>query len=84
MTSNISSCGSLKPISGYDGQTRLNLVRNPNYNARTDSRKARESNPDRFEFTVNTNIDDIYNKIGAGTWRTRTRPRRRRCSASTR
>ena len=63
---NVSSCGSLKPISGYDGQTRLNLVRNPNYNARTDSRKARESNPDRFEFTVNTNIDDIYNKIEAG------------------
>ena len=63
---NASSCGSLKPISGYDGQTRLNLVRNPNYNARTDSRKARESNPDRFEFTVNTNIDDIYNKIEAG------------------
>ena len=63
---NISSCGSMKPISGYDGQTRLNLVRNPNYNARTDSRKARESNPDRFEFTVNTNIDDIYNKIGSG------------------
>ncbi len=62
----ISSCKSLKPISGYDGQTRLNLVRNPNYNARTDSRKARESNPDRFEFTVDTNIDDIYNKIGAG------------------
>jgi peptide/nickel transport system substrate-binding protein len=62
----ISSCKSLKPISGYDGQTRLNLVRNPNYNARTDSRKARESNPDRFEFMVNTNIDDIYNKIGAG------------------
>ena len=62
----ISSCKSLKPISGYDGQTRLNLVRNPNYSARTDSRKARESNPDRFEFTVDTNIDDIYNKISAG------------------
>jgi peptide/nickel transport system substrate-binding protein len=62
----ISSCGAMKPISGYDGQTRLNLVRNPNYNARTDSRKARESNPDRFEFIVNSNIDDIYNKIGRG------------------
>ena len=62
----ISSCKTLKPISGYDGQTTLTLVRNPNYNARTDSRKARESNPDRFEFTVDTNIDDIYNKIAAG------------------
>src|SRR5688500_14103732 len=63
---NVSSCASLKPISGYDGQTRLNLVRNPNYNARTDSRKARENNPDRFEFNVNSNIDDLYNKIGRG------------------
>ena len=41
----ISSCKSLKPISGYDGQTRLNLVRNPNYNARTDSRKATGEQP---------------------------------------
>ena len=63
---NISSCKSMKPISGFDGQTKLTLVRNPNYNVRTDSRKARESNPDRFEFIVNSNIDDIYNKIGAG------------------
>ena len=62
----ISSCKSLRPISGYDGKTSLTLVRNPNYRASTDSRKARESNPDRFEFTVDTNIDDIYNKIAAG------------------
>jgi peptide/nickel transport system substrate-binding protein len=62
----ISSCKTLKPISGYDGKTSLTLVRNPNYRASTDSKKARESNPDRFEFTVDTNIDDIYNKIGAG------------------
>jgi len=62
----ISSCKSMKPISGFDGQTKLILVRNPNYNATTDSRKARENNPDRYEFLVNSNIDDIYNKIGAG------------------
>jgi peptide/nickel transport system substrate-binding protein len=62
----ISSCNSLKPISGYDGKTSLKLVRNPNYRASTDSRKSRESNPDGFEFTIDTNIDDIYNRIGAG------------------
>lgn len=62
----ISSCKTLKPISGYDGKTSLTLVRNPNYKASTDSRKARENNPDSFEFTVDTNIDDIYNKVGAG------------------
>jgi ABC-type transport system substrate-binding protein len=47
-------------------ETELTLVRNPNYNPATDSRKARENNPDRFEFVVNTNVDDIYNKIAAG------------------
>jgi peptide/nickel transport system substrate-binding protein len=62
----ISSCKSMQPISGYDGQTSLTLVRNPNYKASTDSKKARENNPDSFEFTVNTNIDDIYNKVAAG------------------
>jgi peptide/nickel transport system substrate-binding protein len=62
----IGSCGAMKPISGYDGKTKLTFVRNPNYKASTDSRKARENNPDRFEFTVDTNLDDIYNKIAAG------------------
>lgn len=65
---NASSCSSLKPYSGYDGAngTHLILVRNPNYNAATDSRAARENNPDRFEFTINSNSDDIYNKVQAG------------------
>ncbi len=63
---NISSCGAMQPISGYDGKTKMTFVRNPNYNAKTDSRKARENNPDRFEFLVDTNLDDIYAKIAAG------------------
>ena len=63
---NIGSCGAMKPISGYNGTTSLTLVRNPNYRPSTDSRKARSNNVDRFEFTVNTNIDDIYNKVAAG------------------
>ena len=46
----IKSCDAMKPISGYDGKTSLVLVRNPTYNARTDSPKARENNPDRFVF----------------------------------
>jgi peptide/nickel transport system substrate-binding protein len=61
----ISSCAGIKPLSGIS-ETELNLVRNPNYNAATDSKKARESLPDRFEFVVNTNADDIFNKIAAG------------------
>ncbi len=63
---NISSCGAMRPISGYNGTTSLNLVRNPNYRQSTDTRKARSNNVDRFEFTVNTNIDDIYNQVAAG------------------
>ena len=62
----ISSCTALKPFSGFDGQTKMNLVRNPNYNAATDSKAARENNPDRFEFVVNSNADDIYNRIKNG------------------
>src|SRR5262249_6004305 len=30
------------------------------------SRKARENNPDSYVFSVDSNIDDIYNKVGAG------------------
>ena len=60
-----SSCSALKPVSGFS-ETQLTLVRNPNYKASTDSKAARENNPDRFEFLVNTNLDDIYNKVARG------------------
>jgi peptide/nickel transport system substrate-binding protein len=59
------SCSAIKPASGYDGEAKMVLVRNPNYSAATDSKAARENNPDRFEFTVNSNADDIYNKVQA-------------------
>jgi peptide/nickel transport system substrate-binding protein len=61
-----SSCAKLKPMSGYDGQTHLFLVRNPNYDAATDSKAARENLPDRFEFRVDANINDIVQKVEAG------------------
>jgi peptide/nickel transport system substrate-binding protein len=60
-----SSCSALQPMSGYDGQTNLTLVRNPNYDPKTES-TGRESLPDSFVFSVDTNTDDIYNKIKAG------------------
>ena len=62
---NVSSCGAIKAMSGIS-ETELTLVRNPTYNAATDSKAARENTPDRFEFVVNTNVDDIYNKIASG------------------
>ena len=61
-----SSCRTLKAFSGYDGQTRLSLVRNPDYDASTDSADARQNLPDAFEFTINANPDDIFAKIQAG------------------
>jgi len=61
-----SSCNTIKPASGFDGQTIYDLVRNPNYNPATDSKAARESFPDEVRFIVNASADDIYNKIDAG------------------
>jgi len=60
-----SSCGKLKPVEGFDGQTVLDLVRNPSYDAKTDTKAARENFPDEFQFLVNSSADDIHNKIQA-------------------
>jgi len=62
----ISSCGSQKPISGFNPNRGLTLVRNPSYDPATDNTEFRQSNPDRFEITVNTNLDNIFDKIGRG------------------
>ena len=66
---NASSCDTIKAsggISGFDGEKVLDLVRNPAYNPATDSKAARENLPDEFTFTVNSNADDIYAKVGRG------------------
>ena len=49
------SCRSLEPMRGIS-PTELTLVRNPDYDPGTDSRAARESNPDRFVFIAQTNV----------------------------
>jgi peptide/nickel transport system substrate-binding protein len=63
-----SSCDKVvaAPLSGFDGEKQLTLVRNPAYDAKTDTKKARENLPDSFTFTVNTNVEDIYAKIARG------------------
>jgi len=63
---NISSCAAIKPASGFNPLSSLTLVRNPNYKASTDSKAARENLPDEFDFTIDSNSDDIYNKVAAG------------------
>lgn len=60
------SCATQKPISGFNPNTGLNLVRNPNYDPATDDTDIRQSNPDRFEISVNTNLDNIFAKIERG------------------
>lgn len=60
----ISSCAAIKPASGYDGQTILDLVRNPNYVQATDP--TRKNYVDEVQFMVNASSTDIYNKIEAG------------------
>jgi len=62
----ISSCDKVKPMSGFDPTANLTLVRNPAYAASTDTKAARENNPDSFVFTIDANADDIYNKIQNG------------------
>lgn len=61
---NISSCSTMKPISGFNPAKGMTLVRNPNYDQATDD--LRENNPDTFQLIVNTNSKDIFDKIAAG------------------
>ena len=60
-----SSCAKVRPASGFDGETTLRLVRNPNYEPTTDSPAARANLPDEFLFTVNANPRDILDKVAA-------------------
>lgn len=61
-----SSCESMKPLRGYDPQDRMTLVRNPGYDPATDVPEARESFPDEFDFVLDANVKDIFDKIAAG------------------
>lgn len=59
----ISSCETMKPIAGFDPESSLLLVRNPNYDPATDSPEVRENYPDRFEFRINSNADDCFARV---------------------
>jgi peptide/nickel transport system substrate-binding protein len=60
----ITSCDAMKPISGFDPTRRLSLVRNPSYDQSTDDQ--RENLIDGLEYTINTNEQDIFDRIEAG------------------
>jgi peptide/nickel transport system substrate-binding protein len=59
-----SSCDTLKPISGYDPNRFMRFVRNPAYDPSTDG--TRPSYVDGFDYSINTNPQDIFNKIQRG------------------
>jgi peptide/nickel transport system substrate-binding protein len=61
---NISSCAAMKPISGLDLTKKLVMVRNPNYNQSTDD--LRSNYVDGIDIRVDTNVDDIFNKVLQG------------------
>ena len=61
-----SSCDTLEPISGFDPNSSMILVRNPDYDPASDTTDGRENFPDRFEIRINSNPDDIFNKVKAG------------------
>ena len=58
------SCSTQKPISGFDLSKKLYLVRNPNYDQSTDT--TRTNYVDGIKVDVNTNLDDIFNKVERG------------------
>jgi peptide/nickel transport system substrate-binding protein len=61
----ISSCGAMKPISGYDPTKKMVMVRNPNYDQATDD--LRGNYVDGIDIQVDSNVDDIFNKVLQGT-----------------
>jgi len=60
------SCNTMKPISGFDPETAMSLVRNPDYDPATDNPEARQSLPDGFRLTIDSNGADIFAKLAAG------------------
>ena len=61
-----SSCSSIQPMSGFDPTKKLNMVRNPSYDASTDSPTVRENNLDGVSIVIDTDTADIYNKVQSG------------------
>ena len=57
----VTSCDTLAPISGYDPDRFMYFVRNPGYDQATDDN--RQNHIDGFSYVINTNLDDIYNRV---------------------
>ena len=64
-----SSCKALtaKKPAGFDFTKSLKLIRNPNYDATTDSKDVREALPNEWDISQNTNTKDCFTKVEANT-----------------
>ena len=62
----ISNCNAMKPLPGFNPNQHLKLARNPNYDPATDSEESRENFFDRWEMTLNTNTQDIFDRVKNG------------------
>jgi peptide/nickel transport system substrate-binding protein len=60
----ISSCAAMKPASGFNALSLIDLVRNPNYDQKTDP--TRKNYVDEVRFIINASSTDIANKVEAG------------------
>ena len=56
-----SSCDSMRALSGFNPTQHLRVVRNPDYDQETD--ETRENNIDGLEMVLNTNTQDIFDKV---------------------
>jgi peptide/nickel transport system substrate-binding protein len=61
-----SSCDTIEPMSGFDPTKKLVFVRNPNYDPATDDPEVRSNHLDGVSVVINSNTDDIFNQIEAG------------------
>ena len=61
---NLSSCSTIKPISGYNVDKGMTMVRNPNWSAATDDTRAAYA--DGVQIKINSNVDDSFNALENG------------------
>jgi peptide/nickel transport system substrate-binding protein len=60
------SCKTLKPLAGFNLNNGMTLVRNKNFDPSTEDPAMFSNYLDGFQLEVDSNIDDIYNKIQSG------------------
>lgn len=59
-------CSAMKPISGYDPDSGVTFVRNPNYVAASDNPDVRANYLDGIQIDIDSNGSDIFAKIQSG------------------